>query len=158
MTSLSRNVTLNPGHESWCVSIKINYHRRVVKKREAIPAWKLRDISKHASYHHTMSEEKAEEKLVEQNKTCYLTRYCATSKEFLLSVYKKGEEHLFANFEINIEKSDGRTTYEIFGAEEKFNSIAEMLNRYKKDIIDPEIGTIGDEIENEKAATHEDGE
>ena len=69
----------------------------------------------------------AETKLKAHGGNCYLTRYTAGRKEYVLSVLNEGAESEFRHYNLVI--SDG--TCEIQGARKQFSNIIYLLNFYQ---------------------------
>lgn len=118
---------------------------------KAVPDWKIKEISSHPSFQGIMDGDEAEmllrETMKQQNRDCcHLTRYSDTREEHTLSVLKRKEdEGVIQNFHIIIEKEDDNTTtFEIFGSQKKFDSIAELLNFYKTNPLNHSIDSIGE--------------
>lgn len=131
-------------------------HRSISNEDVAVPAWKIRKISKHPSYHGAIDRKRAEYKLSRRNSNCYLTRYSEDKDQHTLSIRRrKEEEWIFRNFDIVTTRNDGHVTYEIQGTEEKFDDITDLLSFYKENSLDHHIDAIGEELMNddtEKAA------
>lgn len=131
----------------------------------AVPTWELDELSTHPSYHGTMDRDSADTKLREQDSSCYLTRYSRTRKVYVLSVIKRkrlSDSGMVKHFKLKIEKQRDRASFEIHGAQRKFNCIAKMLDFYQQTHLNHDIGTIGNCLENEtrffKPIDLEDGE
>ena len=84
-----------------------------------------------------------------RKETCYLTRYSECLDEYLLSVLRsKEDEYIFITFNILITKDNSQqkhATFEIKGADQKFDSIAELLSNYKTKPLNNTIDCIGEE-------------
>lgn len=118
---------------------------------EAIATWKIKEIITHPSYHGVISGSKAEAKLRQQDKVCYLTRYSESNKEFTLSVLgSKDDEWIIQNFKISIKNEKGHSVYEIPGTEVKFDDIVSLLNYYKDNPLNQFIDCIGNEVVSDK--------
>ena len=118
----------------------------------AVPTWELDELSTHPSYHGTMDRISAETKLREQDGSCYITRYSRTRKVYVLSVIKRkrpSSSGTVKHFKLKIEKQKDRASFEIHGAQRKFNSIAKMLDFYQQTHLNHDIGTIGKFLKNE---------
>ena len=115
---------------------------------EAIATWKIREISSHPSYHGAISGSKAEVRLKQQDKICYLTRYSEANEGFTLSVLgRKNDDWVIQNFKICISNTkDDHCVYEIPGAEVEFGDIASLLNYYKDNPLNQFIDCIGNEV------------
>lgn len=96
-----------------------------------------------------MSRDEAETRLREQeSNSCYLIRYSESREELTLSVMRRKEDdYIFQNFNI-VEPEECPTSYEIYGSDDTFDSIAELLEFYRKNPLNHNIDSIGDEIIN----------
>lgn len=110
------------------------------------------------SFHGTMSGYEAEARLREQESNCcYLTRYSESREELTLSVMRrKDDDYIFQNFDIVGEPEESPTSYEIFGTDEKFDSIVNLLDFYKENPLNHNIDSIGDAISKEMVANAND--
>lgn len=115
------------------------------------PTWKLLQITKHSSYHGTISNKVAEFMLKKQESdNCYLTRYWEHESAYSISVLSRT---VVQHFILNISNAqNGCTLYEIEGTEEKFSDISALLSFYQRTPINRIIDSIGEEV---KCVTNE---
>lgn len=118
------------------------------------PTWQHGEISRHPSYHGTMSSARAEEKLKDQGiSNCYLTRYCEEMESYTISVLS---ESRIEHYILNICKCNGVTFYEIDGTENPFDSICELLEFYQNCPVSRKLDSfIGKEIVLETHSTRQ---
>lgn len=157
-----RDTTLLEKEDSTTTVLEKSSKKECVE--EAIPVWKVGAINNHPSFHGYMDGDVAETKLLEQNHSCYLTRYSVSREDHTLSVLrKKEEESVFQNFSIIIRKEEEErkcVTFEISGSEEWFKDIDEMLAFYKRNPLNHSIDAIGEEVVRDfvspQSAEHDD--
>ncbi len=99
----------------------------------------------HDSYHFEINGEEAELRLKQFRVRCYLTRYSAQHRQYILSVYQpvmRGNEvkyetkHIVINFHHGDEK-----TYQV--TDRQFNSLDEMLQTYEREMLGHSLPNIG---------------
>ena len=119
---------------------------------EADPTWKIQAISSDSSYHRAITFEKAKEKLRDQRRDGYLTRYSKNRKQFTLTVYKRSndedeemEAEVFTNFNILMTREGDCIKFEISGTEKKLDSLVDMFTFYKYTALNPLVHGIGEE-------------
>jgi hypothetical protein len=123
----------------------------------AVPGWKIRQISRHSSFHGAMSQDTAESKLKKRKSNTFLTRYSESSDQYTLSVRRKTEDKwIVKHYEIVITKENNKAMYEIVGTGDKFHDIAELLQFYKKNALDNHITAIGEAVAKEEEVLSED--
>jgi hypothetical protein len=127
----------------------------------AVPGWKIRQISRHSSFHGAISQDTAEYKLKKRKSNTFLTRYSESSDQYTLSVRRKTEDKwVVKHYEIVITNENKETVFEIVGTGEKFHDITELLKFYKKNALDNHITAIGEAVvkEVEEEVLSEEGD
>lgn len=103
----------------------------------------------HDSFHGEITGKEAEFRLKKSQKKSYLTRYSEQNELYVLSVcypyLSEGRmKFKIKHFEIKFRHEDSGNTYQI--ADEKFNSLAEMLQEYEQKMIDHAQQNIGSKL------------
>ena len=144
------------------VSVHYSMYCRI---EEAAPTWQLTRISCHPSFHGRMKGKQAKEKLTQYcsqlGGTCYLTRYSANGKCYVLTVlqnlvnsFTKRNKTTSKDYELTIykpkTKGRERIVTEIRGTEEQFDTIYDLLAFYERNPVDPVITKIGLMVESSK--------
>ncbi len=100
----------------------------------------------HDSYHYEISGDEAEFRLrMFRQIRSYLTRYSASYKQYILSVYQsvpkvKELKHEIRHFTITFKHGD-RKIYQI--TDREFDSLEEMLETYERESVDHSLPNIG---------------
>ena len=97
-------------------------------------------IDDHNSYHDVISGEEAVKRLKKSGGNAYLTRFSVRNGVYVITVLKQGR---VGNFRLQINKSNLRNKYAVYGMEQKFNSLEGLLRYYETTRIHPMFENIG---------------
>ncbi len=115
-----------------------NFSHSVHNGKNAIPYWKLQQISQHPSYHGPITWKEAESTLKQHGGNCYLTR--CDKPCFMLSVLQRdfSGKKAFREFEFYIQRDPqdlNKVLFEISGTEYPLDSLADLLLFYESAVL-----------------------
>jgi hypothetical protein len=96
-------------------------------------------MKNHPSFHGSISKIEAARKLIESERSCYLTRYSDYHKFCAISMLTKlgeGDGELLQHCELEITQEGSQFKYRVAGADQKFEGISELLEHYQKHLLD----------------------
>ena len=139
--------------------IIITFCRKSVSREElnkGVPSHVMSAMSKHPSFHGSITRVDATTLLLQKGKKCYLTRYSDYHKTCVISVLRTTEDgELLQHFKLDIIAQEETTTYEISSTTKRFNSISTLLDYYQKHPINRNIDSFGECVECKFTRAHQ---
>jgi hypothetical protein len=94
-------------------------------------------MKNHSSFHGSISRIEAARKLVESERSCYLTRFSDYNKFCAISMLTKlADGELLQHRELEIPQEGSQSMYRVAGTDKEFEGISELLEYYQKHSLD----------------------